>query len=311
MTTMTVDQLNELPIFPFADVFPMLSSEELMELAQDIEVHGLRHPIILFNNQILDGRNRIRALKRVRGLTDIPVDNFEGSEYEAVEMVRSLNILRRHLSVGQRAMAAQEYLPYEEAEAKQRQGTRTDLLDPNLVTEESQSKSGKSRDIVAEKFNLSGPRITEAKKVLFNAPDLAEKVKSGEMALDKAYRETKARQTEADKKRKDIQEDAELYDDYVHGRRTLDAAYLELQNRKREANKAIKASTTHAMNLISGIHERLEEDLREFNLTIPRLEIANLDEAMEYIDSMEGMMQITFETLDKAMVKRQSGEWED
>lgn len=320
MTTLTVQELASLPVFPFADVFPLLAEEELMELSQDIETHGLRHPVVLFNDQILDGRNRIRALKKVRNLINIPVEVFEGSEYEAVEMIRSLNILRRHLSVGQRAMAAQEYLPYEESEAKRRMslggqgGLDQGVTDPSPVGSDGMrtEPQGKARDIVAEKFNLSGPRITEAKKVLMNAPDLAEKVKSGEMALDKAYRETQVRQTEHEKKRKELQEEApDLYTDYVGSSKTLDQSYMDLQTRKREAARTKRASISEAMRLINTIHDRLDESIREFNLTVPKLSIQQLDESMDFIDSMEGMLQITYESLEKAKIMRESGEWEN
>ena len=43
MKEKTMD-LNEIPVFPPADIFPMLGEEELTQLADDIEVHGLREP---------------------------------------------------------------------------------------------------------------------------------------------------------------------------------------------------------------------------------------------------------------------------
>ena len=44
-----------------ANIFPMLGEEELSELADDIMQNGLHQPIVLYQGQILDGRNRYQA----------------------------------------------------------------------------------------------------------------------------------------------------------------------------------------------------------------------------------------------------------
>lgn len=197
--TMPVAALQALPIFPFADAFPFISDEESLELAQDIEVNGLCHPIVLCEfpdpetgeivPQILDGRNRLRALRQTK-VTSVAVEHFAGTEYQAAEFVRSANVLRRHMSAGQRAFAALAFLPYEE---RQRGGDHK--------SEEFQNQSAgsgtliKARDIVAEKFGMkSGQRVSEAKRLNENAADLAEAVKTGTMALDAAVRELQKRQ---------------------------------------------------------------------------------------------------------------------
>jgi hypothetical protein len=48
-------------IHPFAELFPMLKDDELAELVMDIGMHGLRNPITLYDEKVLDGRNRQRA----------------------------------------------------------------------------------------------------------------------------------------------------------------------------------------------------------------------------------------------------------
>jgi hypothetical protein len=37
----------ELPVFPAADVFPMMADDELDELASDIRENGLREPLVI------------------------------------------------------------------------------------------------------------------------------------------------------------------------------------------------------------------------------------------------------------------------
>ena len=69
------------------------------------------------------------------------------------------------------------------AAAKQRQGIRTDL--GNFVADLPQSKS---RDQAAAAVGASGRAVTQAKAVARDAPDLADKVREGNLMLDVAAR---------------------------------------------------------------------------------------------------------------------------
>jgi ParB-like chromosome segregation protein Spo0J len=46
---------------PLANLFPLLDSTEFNDLVEDIRAHGLHEPVVLFEDKILDGRNRHRA----------------------------------------------------------------------------------------------------------------------------------------------------------------------------------------------------------------------------------------------------------
>jgi hypothetical protein len=90
---------------------------EFGELVGDIRAHGLVQPIVRFEGKILDGRNRYRACQHV-GVEPRYVE-WDGESPTAY--VLSLNLHRRHLTDGQRAMIAVEALPLFEAEARERQ----------------------------------------------------------------------------------------------------------------------------------------------------------------------------------------------
>lgn len=52
-------------VHPYADKFPMLPENELVELTESIRANGLRQPVVVTSDGlILDGRNRATACAR-------------------------------------------------------------------------------------------------------------------------------------------------------------------------------------------------------------------------------------------------------
>lgn len=92
---------------PLAELFPLLEESELADLAFDIGTHGQREPILVFENQIVDGRNRFLACQKA-GVK--PKFKTLGKNSNVLAVVRSLNLKRRHLNESQRAMVAAEML---------------------------------------------------------------------------------------------------------------------------------------------------------------------------------------------------------
>jgi hypothetical protein len=89
-------------VHPAADLFPMMSDTELDALAGDIKTYGLREPIKMRGDELLDGRNRLEAAERIGwkiGGGDI--DHLPA--VDPVAFIISANIRRRHLTSGQLA----------------------------------------------------------------------------------------------------------------------------------------------------------------------------------------------------------------
>jgi hypothetical protein len=91
------------PIHPLAKEFPMLSAQELQELAEDINVRGQLTPILTYQGAILDGRNRWVACR----MAGVEPQTTEYTEADPVGHIKSANILRRHLTTAERACLAE------------------------------------------------------------------------------------------------------------------------------------------------------------------------------------------------------------
>src|SRR3954454_14399580 len=94
--------MNQFDVHPAADIFPMMSEDELASMAEDILANGLIHPIVLDAEGVLvDGRNRLRAC----GMAGVEPTfrRLNGEDTEA--FIVSANLARRNLNKAQQAMA--------------------------------------------------------------------------------------------------------------------------------------------------------------------------------------------------------------
>lgn len=175
-------------VHPFADAFPMMTDDEMHRLVEDIKQHGQIDPCII-NSQgvLLDGRNRRAACERL-GID--PTLRQLDPESETA-FICSINVARRHLTASQLGMVALEALPYFEAEARERQRT---LNNQPLVAPVPQARAPLARDEAAKSVGVSGRTVAQAKRVVEQAPDLAEDVKAGNITLKAAEREIRKRE---------------------------------------------------------------------------------------------------------------------
>lgn len=88
-----------------ANMLPLIEGDEFEAFVEDVRVNGILHPTVMYEDQVLDGRNRERAGDRL-GIVPQRVQ-FTGSDPAA--FVMSANLHRRHLTLNQRAMAAAQY----------------------------------------------------------------------------------------------------------------------------------------------------------------------------------------------------------
>ena len=166
-------------VHPYTTKFPLLPDGELAELAKSISTNGLRSPVVVTpDGLVLDGRNRLAACDLAGVKPDVVV--YSGTDL--AEYVIDANT-RRNMSTGARAMSVALVL-----DADGRRGDGRWRRGAVAITGSGNSDAQWSQ------------RLTEAGVVLDHAPDLAEAVVRGDLALDAAFRAAeKNRDAERDK----------------------------------------------------------------------------------------------------------------
>jgi hypothetical protein len=166
---------------PICLLMPSADEDELQSLIDDIRAHGLLDPIVLFEQRILDGRNRAAACESA-GLTPRYVE-FEGTREEALMFVVSHNLKRRHLTkqaVADTLVDAEDFnLHYELGEP---------AASTDIKMSAQKPKTASSRELAkAAGGVVSREMINATRKVKEKAePELREAVKRGRIGVQDA-----------------------------------------------------------------------------------------------------------------------------
>lgn len=152
---------------PYSELFPWIEGPAFDDLKADIAANGIREPIVFFENQILDGRNRYMAARDL-GI-DYPRTEYSGDD--PLGYVVSLNLRRRHLTEAQRSMVGARL-------AKLPQGVRADTAIAVSIPTQAEA---------AETLNVSIDSIQRARTVQERgSPDLVAAVDAGSVSVSAA-----------------------------------------------------------------------------------------------------------------------------
>jgi hypothetical protein len=239
-------------VHPAAAIFPMMTEDELNELAQDIKTNGQRFPIMRDHDGLLiDGRNRLEACNRAGVEPQFATLNGE----DPVAFILSANIARRHLNKGQQAMAVAKIYP-----------------------EPAQRGRG-NKSVLNTDFNAS--YVSHARTVLQFAPDLADSVLSGAKALNEAYEEAKGRRAVSEGTESRMErlrkEAVDLADLVTEEKMKLGEAEAACKERKENAERHLRVGIQNLKSVLLYLtsqsvrpkemaEEYPEEVLREFDL---------------------------------------------
>ena len=118
----------ECEIHPAASIFPLVEGTRFQSLVDSIEVHGVQNPIVCSGNVVLDGRNRLRAVEKLRNegkAVDLPAIQWSSpSGMTETQWITAQNLDRRHLSEDAyvTAQAALNRILRKEAKERQKAG---------------------------------------------------------------------------------------------------------------------------------------------------------------------------------------------
>lgn len=116
----------------------------------------------------------------------INYDQYQGDN--PLSFVISKNLHRRHLDASQRAMIATDVKPLLEVEARKRQLANLKQYADTVVEIMPQREAGKSRDKAGDLFGVSGRYVATAEKIKREDPELADKVRSGQISIPDAQK---------------------------------------------------------------------------------------------------------------------------
>lgn len=194
----------EYEFHPAADAFPMMTTGRIVELSEDIKRHGLLQPIVLCEGKILDGRNRYKSCLEL-GIEPKFIE-YDGNPWD---MAWSMNGQRRDLVQEQRyliwkfcnehseswqgekqriqdeanrkrseAMQGVPYAPKGEARKEKERPQSVDRPSPR----------GQGSQFKASLAKVNRGSVERGDKLATERPDLAEKVRLGEVKPAEAHR---------------------------------------------------------------------------------------------------------------------------
>jgi N6-adenosine-specific RNA methylase IME4/ParB-like chromosome segregation protein Spo0J len=156
---------------PYAEIFPLMEGREFDDLVADIKAHGLLEPIVLWQDQIIDGRNRYRACMAAGAdCPSVKFTDIDGSDdISPLDYVISHNLKRRHLNESQRAMVAAKLATLKRGDNQH-----------SPIGETSQSQA-------ADLLNVGKRSVERAKEVRERgASELQEAVERGQVSVSAA-----------------------------------------------------------------------------------------------------------------------------
>lgn len=156
----------------FQGVIPALTDQEREQLETNILTEGIRDPLIVWNGILIDGHNRYEIAKE-HGIDFDVVEMEFGSRAEAMAWAVHNQLGRRNLTNQQKCELGRKLRPAI-------RGTT-----PN------------TRETLADIVGVSTNTLQRYDYIQDNAPqETIEKVASGEMSINKAYLQTKPKDTE-------------------------------------------------------------------------------------------------------------------
>jgi N6-adenosine-specific RNA methylase IME4/DNA-binding XRE family transcriptional regulator len=169
----------------FKHIIPALSPDEYKQLELNILKDGIREPLVVWGDTLIDGHNRL-SIAQAHGLDYATVNIDFPDDRTATEWIILNQFGRRNISAYDRARLALELKPIIAEKARENQrGGQGGVLLPQI--------SAKATDTRQELANIAGVSHDTISKVekIETSPDISAKVKSGELSINQGYQAVK------------------------------------------------------------------------------------------------------------------------
>ena len=113
-TEQSIEVIGGMKVHPAASLFPLIEGEDFEDLVFSIKTLGVLQPIIVSNGVLIDGRNRLRAVTKLRqeGRTiSLPTKELDPETPNICEYIFDTNAHRRNLTPDQTAMISTDVWP--------------------------------------------------------------------------------------------------------------------------------------------------------------------------------------------------------
>jgi len=257
---------DEYPIHPLAELFPRIGGAEFDALCDDIKANGLRSPIVLYENQVIDGRHRLVACADLGikpTFTDYTGDDPAG-------FVVSANVHRRHMTPGQKSQVtalALQWRDVNKSECSRRVSGKTAENSQPIDSIGGRPKTfsaGTQKDI-AKAAGVSERGLRDAIKVAKADPELAKEVAAGEVTLPEAVEKITGKRAKRSKT---------ALEDEVASLRSQLAERMEWGEKMSDDNRALIAEN-ESMGKIVDSDDRLKTaaaEIKRLQAAIVKLE---------------------------------------
>ena len=177
----------------FKDLLPPLTDEEFRQLEDNILQDGIRDPLVVWktpsgNEVLVDGHNRLKIAEKHNLKYETVYMTFDDFDDVKLWIYRN-QIGKRNLIPFQKTEVELKMEPVFKAEAKKRQGTRTDL--GNFVPNLAQGEPTRTIDKIAKRAGVGRETARKVKYVLQNgSEETKELARSDKISIHDAYKRT-------------------------------------------------------------------------------------------------------------------------
>ncbi len=168
----------------FKTLIPTLSSDEFSQLEENIIRDGIREPLSIWNDTIIDGHNRYEIATKHDLIFETKNYNFENEE-NVIEWIIKNQLGRRNLTAEQKAYLIG--LQYEREKKRKEDNLKQNLPNRQNVASDNTAKTiGKQHNISDRTVERNALYTKAIDTIAQNTtPDIKDKILSGETKLTK------------------------------------------------------------------------------------------------------------------------------